>query len=115
MNDTQKGDYRAMKEIEFIRWLSLYDRSRQRLTSEEGRILSFVVQYEAYIEEGWCAIVRYDTAHGYFHRDMMYPDGCTRKKRLSGVSYAEAFTQAELDIKMNWRRYRETYFKEMTK
>ena len=103
-----------MKEIEFIRWLSSYDRSRQRLTSEKGQVVSFVVQYEAYIEGGWRAVVRYDTAHGYFHRDIIYPNGCTRKKTLLGVGYAEAFTQAELDIKMNWRRYREAYLKEMT-
>ena len=59
--------------------------------------------------------MRYDTAHGYFHRDIIYPDGSTRRRRLPDVGYAEGFTQAELDIKINWRRYRETYLKEMTK
>ena len=101
------------REIEFIRWLSSYDRSRQKLTTEKGQVIRFVVQYEAYIEGKWRAIVRYDTAHGYFHKDIIHPDGSTRKTRLPGVEFADAFTQAELDIKMSWRRYRQTYLEEM--
>ena len=38
-------------EIEFIRWLSSYDRSRQKLATEKGQVIRFVVQYEAYIDE----------------------------------------------------------------
>ena len=91
------------KEIEFIRWLSSEDRSRQKFTTEKGQIKRFVVQYEAHIEEKWRAIVRYDTAHGYFHRDVIYPDGSTRKTKLSIVEFTEAFTQSELEIKFNWR------------
>jgi len=53
--------------------------------------------------------VRYDTTHDYYHRDIVLPDGSTRKKRLPAVEFAEAFTQAELDIKINWRRYRQAY------
>ena len=87
------------KEIEFIRWLSAYDRLRQKLTAEKGQVIRFVVQYEAYIERTWRAIVRYDAAHGYFHKDVIHPDGSTRKTRLPAVGFAEALTQAELDMK----------------
>ena len=102
-----------VNEIEFIRWLSSEDRSRQKLTTEKGKIKRFVVQYEAYIEGKWRAIVRYDTAHGYFHRDVIYPDGSARKMKLAAVEFTEAFTQSELDVKFNWRRYRQTYLEEM--
>ncbi len=101
------------REREFIRWLNAKDRSRQRLTTEKGQVKRFVVQYEAYIEGKWRAIVRYDTAHGYFHRDLIYPDGSTQKTKLPAVSFAEAFTKSELDIKINWRRYRQNYLEDL--
>ena len=65
---------------------------RQKLAAEKRQVKRFVVQYEAYIEGKWRAIVRYDTAHGYFHRDILYPDGSTRKVRFPAVEFAEAFT-----------------------
>lgn len=101
--------------MEFIRWLGPDDRSRQKLTTEKGQVKRFVVQYEAYIEGKWRAIVRYDTAHGYFHRDIIHPDRSTSKTEFSAVEFAEAFTQAELDVKINWSRYRQKYFEEMRK
>ena len=39
-----------------------------------------VLQYEAIINEKWVAIVRYDCAHGFFHRDLINPNGDKEKK-----------------------------------
>jgi len=33
-----------------------------------------VLQYEAMIEGKWFVIVRYDCAHGFFHRDLLHPN-----------------------------------------
>jgi hypothetical protein len=38
-------------------------------------ITDFVVQYEIFINDKWCPVVRYDTAHGYAHKDLIHPDG----------------------------------------
>ena len=61
-----------MNEIEFIYGLSLdvQDRLRVRASKIRGRIVSFVVQYEAFIQGRWRAVVRYDTAHRFAHRDI---------------------------------------------
>jgi len=50
------------------------DRIRVHFIIEGGRITDVVVvQYEAYIAGQWRAIVRFDEAHGFFHRDIMSP------------------------------------------
>jgi hypothetical protein len=66
-----------VNEIEFIYQLAtdLQDRLRVRATKNRGRIVSFVVQYEAFIHGRWRAIVRYDTAHRFAHRERWYRYG----------------------------------------
>ena len=50
------------------------DRLRVRFTIERGQVKSIIViQYEAYIDGKWHAIVRFEEAHGFFHRDIMSP------------------------------------------
>ncbi|MBI2180810.1 MAG: hypothetical protein HYU31_08330 [Deltaproteobacteria bacterium] len=65
-----------MNEIEYVFPLSagLEDRLRVRAAKIRGRIVSFVVQYEAFIEGQWKAVVRYDTAHRFAHKDILHPD-----------------------------------------
>lgn len=56
------------------------DRLRVHFVTERGRVIAIVViQYEAYIDGEWRAIVRFDEAHGYFHRDVMSPEGAQEK------------------------------------
>jgi len=74
-----------------------------------------VVQYEAYIENEWHPVVRYDTAHGFLHKDVLHADGTSDKRKLAAMNSAEAFTQCELDIKLNWESYRNRYEEEMRK
>ena len=69
------AEERLVNEIEFVYPLSLdlEDRLRIRATKTRGRIVSFVVQYEALIQGEWKAIVRYDTAHRFAHKDIPTP------------------------------------------
>jgi superfamily II DNA or RNA helicase len=78
-----------------------------------GRIVRFRIQYEALIGEGWHAIVRYDTAHGRPHQDVLHPDGSQDKVEFYGYSEAEVLTLGERDIKTNWQRYRAEYEREL--
>lgn len=51
------------------------ERLRVRLRNEKGLLIDVVFQYESFIDNKWHPIVRYDCAHGYFHRDAMKPNG----------------------------------------
>lgn len=102
-----------MKEKTFIRWLGSEDRSRQVVVLDGGEITAFVVQYETLITGEWRPVVRYDTAHGFAHKDVLLPSGETEKKIVVSYGYNEAFTSAEIDIKLNWQQYKEEYLKKV--
>ena len=104
-----------MNEIEFLYPLSpeLEDRLRVKATKIRGRVVSFVVQYEAFIQGQWRAIVRYDNAHRFAHKDILHPDGSADKQPLDFASLNLAFTFAIQDLKSLWRWYRYGYEKEM--
>ena len=86
------------------------DRLRVHFTVEYGQVQAIIViQYEAYIDGKWRAIVRFDEAHGFFHRDIISPSG--EQKKIVKPTYDKglALTQAMEDIKQYWRSYRKTY------
>ncbi len=76
------------------------------------RVLEFVVQLEYWSGEGWEPIVRYDTAHGFAHRDLYRPGRQVEKTPMGLVDVNEALTIAEQDLKTNWRWYHDRYVKE---
>jgi hypothetical protein len=102
-----------MQEIEYLIYLSAdsNDRLRVYAQKEKGAILEFVVQYEALISEEWRPIARYDTAHGFAHKDIMKASGETIKQPLFFETYNLAFTYATIDLKANWKKYRESFVK----
>ena len=104
-----------MNEIEFVYPLSSdqEDRLRIRATKFRGRIVSFVVQYEALIRGQWRAIVRYDTAHRFAHKDVLHPGGSIDKQPLGFPNLNLAFTFAIQDLKSLWQWYRYGYEKEL--
>ena len=104
-----------MDEIDFVYPLSseLQDRLRVKATKIKGKIVSFVVQYEALIQGQWRAVVRYDTAHRFAHKDILHPDGSVDKQPLDFPSLNLAFTFAIQDLKSLWRWYRYGYEKEL--
>jgi hypothetical protein len=89
------------------------DRFRYYHDLVQGKIVRFVIQYEAYINGKWHPIARYDTAHGRPHKDILHPDGSQEKIEFRGYSENEVLTFGERDIKANWQRYRGEYEQEM--
>ncbi len=61
----------------------------------------------------WRAIARYDTAHGWPHRDILHPVGPEDKDAFYGYTPEEVLTLGERDIKVNWCRHRAAYELEM--
>jgi hypothetical protein len=105
----------SVGEKEYLVYLSLErtDRFRYYHNLERGKITRFRVQYEALIGGEWRAIVRYDTAHGRPHKDLLHPDGTQDKHEFYGYAREEVLTLGERDIKANWKRYRAAYEQEM--
>ena len=83
-----------MNEKEFFIFLGnqFKDRIRVRFEKDKGEILDLIIQYEALINGKWAAIVRYDCAHGFFHRDLLHPNGDKEKK---------AIDQIRINLKLN--------------
>ena len=75
-------------------------------------MIDFVVQLEVNLRGEWKPAVRYDTAHGFAHRDIFHADGRTEKVPLSVSDYNSALTFAESDLRTNWELYRERFLRE---
>src|ERR1039458_448829 len=62
---------------EFVKILDKFghDRLRVKLDIEKGLLIDVVFQYESFIDGQWREMVRYDCAHGVFHRDVIWSDG----------------------------------------
>ena len=100
-----------MHAVEFRRLLDYDNALRVMFESEHGQILRFVVQLEClFAEDGeWIAVVRYDTAHGYAHRDIMHPHKKEEKTKMSVKDYNEAYTIAMDDVVEKRYDYRRRY------
>lgn len=106
-----------MKEIEFIVYLDnqQLNRLRVRLITENGELIDVLYQYESFINNNWVAIVRYDCAHGFFHRDVLMPNGDKENKSIEIDSLKNASKYAEQDLKDRWEWYKERYIKKLNK
>lgn len=106
-----------MKLIEFESILDKFghDRLRVKLKVEKGNLVDVVYQYESFIENKWIAIVRYDCTHGFFHRDILNPNGDKDKQEIEMDSLKTASKYAEHDLKDRWEWYKERFVKKMKK
>jgi len=102
-------------EKAYLQIITDRDRVRVRFKKERGRITEFVVQYETQVGDKWKPVIRYDTAHGRAHTDVIRPDGTQEKTLLHFPNYNDAFSYAEEDVKSNWERYRRDYLREVEK
>ena len=100
------------KEVEYVVRLSRTDRYRSRHIRERSRIVRLVVQYETQIGDTWHAVVRYDTAHGMAHRDLLTLGGKVTMSPIFTRDYNEALTFAENDMKANWTLYKERFLRD---
>jgi hypothetical protein len=100
-----------MKRTEFTIRLGPNDRLREHHARSRGKIISFTVQYETFWKGKWMVVVRYDTAHGFSHRDQYDNRGRAIKTPLIAFDFNQALTFAEADLKANWTIYRERFLK----
>lgn len=98
-----------IREKRFIVMLTSKDRYRHHHFRFKGEVLSFVIQYETKFEGKWLPVVRYDTEHGFAHRDLLDKTGKRDKTPLFTRDYNEALIFAEYDIKSNWRIYKQVF------
>lgn len=99
----------GIKETKFTVMLTPEDRYRHKHVRFRGSVLSFVVQYETVLDNVWCPVVRYDTEHGFAHRDLFDKKGNKKKTPMFTEDYNEALTFAEYDIKSNWKIYKKAF------
>jgi hypothetical protein len=74
-----------------------------------------MIQYEAKINNNWHPIVRYDTAHGFPHRDILNPDGTIDKYAFDFPDLEMFLQYAEQDLLDRWEWYKARYKKRMKK
>lgn len=101
------------KEIEFLENLNeLGDRIRVKFVKESGKgITQLMIQLECLnTNNEYITIVRYDNAHGFFHKDI-YCDGEQIDKitmeEINGLS--EGLDFARKDILNNYEKYKYNY------
>jgi hypothetical protein len=84
---------------------------RMRIWIDRGRVVRFTVQYETTLAGQWVRVVRYDTAHGYAHLDVLDQLGRVGIKIVVAVhlSFDQALTVVERDLRQNWQRYRQGF------
>jgi len=97
------------KRVEYAIRIGPSDRYRHLHVQETGRIVFFRIQYETKIGDTWYPVARYDTAHGFAHRDIMSLKGSIEKTPLFNQDYNDALTFAESDLKLNWTYYKKRF------
>lgn len=98
-----------MRTVEFRRMLDNDNALRVRFDLESGDVVMFVVQLECKFQDKWTAVIRYDTAHGFAHRDRMYPHQEIEKTEMRVRDFNEGLTVAMFDLVNNWSDYRRRY------
>jgi hypothetical protein len=80
---------------------------RVRISTERGQVLRFVAQYETRISDEIHAVVRYDCAHDFIHRDILNFRGEVVDKQPvpEQLNRNVALNDALLDLRTNWERY----------
>jgi hypothetical protein len=90
-----------MPEKEFNLWLEQGFLCAWR-GIRDGKVIDFRVVYLAEIGNKFQCITRYDTAHGYAHRDVLgRKEGLRGKIPCPTMNHNQAFNYAIRDIKTN--------------
>jgi len=100
------------REVEFLIRLGATDRYRHKHIRERGKIVYFCIQSETMIGSTWYPVVRYDTSHGFAHRDLLNKKGEIIKTPIFMHDYNDALSFAESDLKANWEIYKGRFLKE---
>jgi len=78
-----------------------------------GQVIEFLVQYKVQVTGEWYPVVRYGTAHGFAHKDILHVRGVAHKEALPFTDYNLALIYAENDLRKNWEKYRGEFLKEV--
>ena len=98
-----------MRIVEFRRLFDEENAVRVQFHLDRDRVVQFVVQLECFLQSEWIPIVRYDTAHGFAHRDLLHPLHPAEKKEMPVKDFNAGLTFAMQDLAENWEKYRERY------
>jgi hypothetical protein len=90
----------SKNKIDYIIRIGLTDRYRHLHIKEKSKILYFRVQYETLVKEKWYPVVRYDTAHGFAHRDLLNFKCEVEKTPLFNQDFNDALLFVESDLKI---------------
>ncbi|MGH8010682.1 MAG: DUF7718 family protein [Candidatus Binatia bacterium] len=101
-------EYRRRLDDTGLEWI------RVRFATEGGQVTAFTVQYETIIDDKPVPVVRFDTAHGFPHLDVLDRRGrVVEKTRLVHLpTLGHALTFAQEQIQDFWPRYREAFLGE---
>jgi hypothetical protein len=87
------------------------ERLRLKIVVVKGKVVDMVVQYESVVDGKWTPIARYDCAHGFLHRDVMFRNGDKRKEVIAIERLEDALAYAQQDFKDHWQSYKDRYLK----
>ena len=96
---------------EYLIYLSATERYRHRHNRTGKEISGFSIQYEILHEDKWQPVVRYDSTHGFAHRDIYHKNGEITKTPLFIQDLNDALTFTEEDLKTNYKKYKEYFLK----
>lgn len=81
-----------------------------RRVTVAGKVTAFAAVLIVFYDGKWRDITRYDTAHGYAHRDVLGRiEGLRGKLPMSILNYNDAFRYAILDLEHNADTYLADY------
>ena len=101
-----------MPEKEWVVWLNEACRIEAEKHTSGGRVTGFRVVLLAEIGGETHCVTRFDTAHGFAHRDVLSFGGqLISKKIMSEQDFNLAFEAAYFDIVRNHEHYLHTYKK----
>ncbi|MEW6040396.1 MAG: hypothetical protein AB1633_02635 [Elusimicrobiota bacterium] len=64
-----------VNKTEFVKYLTNISRIRHYHLQFKNQVIEFMVQLEIKIKNKWYPVVRYDTKHGFAHKDVIHFDG----------------------------------------
>ena len=100
-----------MAEKEYLIRLGERARKRHYHKTDKGQVVTFMVQLEVEAEDGlWKAVIRYDCAHDFAHRDRYNLKGDHDKEEIP-LSYMDSLDLADKDINDNWDVYQERFLR----
>ena len=100
-----------MPEKEYLIRLGERARKRHYHKTDKGQVVTFMVQLEVEVEDGvWKAVIRYDCAHNFAHRDRYNLKGDHDKEEIP-LSDTDSLDLADKDINDNWDVYQERFLR----